>query len=1630
MQNGEKGVSVRDGKEGEKDMEKRFKHGLLFMLLFCSVFFTVPALKSEAYTYSVSEITAKLGTLRNQYVGTVWNGEYYGKQCKGFANLIFYKLFDVVHIGPYTEPEQYYIANPSGAYEVGRIGFSGMSLSASKELLQKGAPGDFIQARRRNKTYGHSMILVSQDAGGIWIFDCNASDTPNLVRYYYQTWSEFYNKNSAMSLYRASNYTVTSDPWSFTGNHMPSSIGVGAQFPLSGVLTANTNILDVCIQVFDSDYNKVSEIYKTPYCHSYDISGDSGGFFTPDQPGRYHIFATALIYGISERVSLFDFYCIVLADDPTIADGIYAICPTVDDTQALDIEGRSAQSGARIVTGDRDGSDYQKFYFYHVGQGYYKIINCATGNALDVRDAGVKNGTAVQQCTSTGNAAQKWQVLPVADYYCLVPQNADHMCLNLAYWPNDLTAGTNLDIWTPNVGDAQKFSLREESFDHRKGSRIFFENASFGDAVNRFSFTGMNTGRGSAATIVYNVGGTPVVTNTWGAEAAVDANGCITAVRRLQEAERLTVPEGGFVISSHISAGSCSAINSLTVGQYAFYDMETKTVAVYAADDHEAFLAASKLAEADTAYGCLPVPKKEGFIFEGWYTEENGGERVTYYSQCRKTDLYAHWKEKKDTAASESMIYEGHFYELYDYSMSWDDARAFCEERGGYLTAIASQEENAAVTELAARGEAGWYWIGCSDAETEGVWKWSNGELFSYANWDLHGPEPSGGNPENYAQLISIDNPPNKHSGEWNDAPLSPQNRYYYGICNGGFICEYDTKQIAGCLITLSSEEYTYDGKEKKPAVTVWDGSRRLALNTDYLVTYSGNLDAGTAKAKITGIGIYTGSVSRTFVIAKAKPVLSFKAAKVIKTYGDNDFANELTAVTDGEVVYSSTKEEIASVDQNGTVTIHRSGRTMIQARSLSGENYLSGGTDYILDVEKKQIDMSGIRFDSRTVLYDGNAHSIEIAGALPEGIRSVSYENNEQTEAGSYTVTVHFYVDASRYASVEDYTAVLTIVPASAGLRFKEAVVDKTYGDPSFYNELLDSSGRTSEYSSSDPSVAEINAVTGEITVRNAGTAIITARLPETGNYVEGLASFILNVRKAVYDMSNVIFRDKTTEYDGTKQAVFAEGLPEGVTAKYTGNDETDAGSYVVTAHFTGDEKNYEAIPDRTAVLTITKKAVPLEFSYSYLTKAYGEAAFTNPLKADSEGAEVVYASGNTDVAAVDQTGRVTINGVGTTIITVGIDENGNYQKAFASYELDVKKGEYDMSGITLEDQTVIYDGESHSLKIEGILPKGVTVRYSGNDRIDPGEYFVTAYFIGDEYHYNAIPSKTAVMTIRKLASGIAFEKNEITKYAGDADFENPLYLESDGMLRYSSSDPSVAVVDRRGMITVVGAGTTIIRAFCSATNYYEKCEAQFTLFVKEKKGNNAGQGGKPDNQTEKNLDSNGNQDCIVITAISSKIAAGKKVQLKIASGPEGAAVPKLIWSSGNPKVAAVTADGIVTLKKKSGGRTVTITARTADGKMASFTIKSMKGIVKKVSIKGKNKVKAGKSIKLRAKVTATRGAYKKIRWKSGNKKYAAVSADGRVHAYKAGKGKTVKIMAYAVDGSGKKAVKRIKIR
>ena len=151
----------------------------------------------------------------------------------------------------------------------------------------------------------------------------------------------------------------------------------------------------------------------------------------------------------------------------------------------------------------------------------------------------------------------------------------------------------------------------------------------------------------------------------------------------------------------------------------------------------------------------------------------------------------------------------------------------------------------------------------------------------------------------------------------------------------------------------------TYTGSALQPGVTVKDGSTPLVAGTDYTVSYSNNVNAGTATATVTAVSTsekYAGTTSKTFTINKAAGSISFPTASVAKAFGDANFTNGLSLVGDGNVSYRSDNWAVADVDQTtGEVTIKGIGDATITAtvEDKEGGNYTYATTtaSYVLGV-------------------------------------------------------------------------------------------------------------------------------------------------------------------------------------------------------------------------------------------------------------------------------------------------------------------------------------------------------------------------------------------------------------------------------------------------------------------------------------------------------------------------------------------------------------------------------------------------------------------------------------------------------------------------------------------------------
>ena len=83
--------------------------------------------------------------------------------------------------------------------------------------------------------------------------------------------------------------------------------------------------------------------------------------------------------------------------------------------------------------------------------------------------------------------------------------------------------------------------------------------------------------------------------------------------------------------------------------------------------------------------------------------------------------------------------YNGHKYKLFDLSMSWEEAKSYCENLGGHLATVTSSQEQQFIENnlLSSSVKMNYYFLGGYRENLSNEWNWITGEDFSYSNWNL-----------------------------------------------------------------------------------------------------------------------------------------------------------------------------------------------------------------------------------------------------------------------------------------------------------------------------------------------------------------------------------------------------------------------------------------------------------------------------------------------------------------------------------------------------------------------------------------------------------------------------------------------------------------------------------------------------------------------------------------------------------------------------------------------------------------------------------------------------------------------------------------------------------------------------
>ncbi len=166
------------------------------------------------------------------------------------------------------------------------------------------------------------------------------------------------------------------------------------------------------------------------------------------------------------------------------------------------------------------------------------------------------------------------------------------------------------------------------------------------------------------------------------------------------------------------------------------------------------------------------------------------------------------------------------------------------------------------------------------------------------------------------------------------------------------------------------------------------------------------------------------------------------------------------------------------------------------------------------------------------------------------------------------------------------------------------------------------------------------------------------------------------------------------------------------------------------------------------------------------------------------------------------------------------------NELKNTLNANLEIQKGNFNTNDIKLNDKTVSFDGNSHSLSVEGNLPQGTQITYQNNENNkDVGEYEVVATLSHVDGYYNDLELR-ATLTI----TGVVDTSNVL--------FDSKTFL-YDGTIKYvsvSNLPSNIKVVYENNSKSEVGVYNVVAKLYSASDMLLNTLTTTLTIVDKDK--------------------------------------------------------------------------------------------------------------------------------------------------------------------------------------------------
>lgn len=704
------------------------------------------------------------------------------------------------------------------------------------------------------------------------------------------------------------------------------------------------------------------------------------------------------------------------------------------------------------------------------------------------------------------------------------------------------------------------------------------------------------------------------------------------------------------------------------------------------------------------------------------------------------------------------------------------------------------------------------------------------------------------------------------------------------------------------------------------------------------------------------------------------------------------------TGLADGvnrNVIWSSTDENVLTVDQNGKVTFVAPGTAAVVAKTEDGghtaycnftvsvpvEEVRITSDDLILNVGDEvalTAEVLPLTASNRTVVWsttDENVITIDSNGTL------------KAVNAGHAAVFCR-----SLDNGAEDYINVYVRQPVSTVTMNTNAITVPKGTEFWLYATILpeDADVKIVDWSTSDETLATVGP-DGKVTALMPGVVTITATSRDTGD-----SDFcVVTIEEAVTSIT-LATGDSQTLFVGAQFTIVPEILPIDAPNKnvtYLSTNEEIATvdeNGVVTAIRGGECDIIVTTEERQlkALCHITVKeylsTITLDRDFTYINIGSYTDLIATVTTDTATNKNIVWKTANSAIATVDQTGRVTAVNYGTTVITAVAEDGGG---ATATCVVQVVEP---VTSITLTDKEIhMIAGDTYIIGAT-ILPPDATVKKLRWETTNPavatvdedGEVTAVAGGKCRIYAYSTDGNEvsaycTVYVTNVTNATALTLNSSDITIKIGE---NRQLTVKStptqitEGLAWYST-DTGVVTVDQNGNIVGRAEGTANVVVYGKESGVEGICKV--TVISDVVKANS-----------------------VKINSTEITMLAGKTRQLVIRLNPTNS-TENIRWYSTDTSVVVVDSNGKITTVGPGHAEVVAVTATT--GIETSCLVHSMAISRSSVTLQQYDPF-----------MLYVDGAPSNVSWRTNNPRIATVSSNGEVIGRKEG---TTTITA-TVDG------------